>query len=382
MAFKEYSKNDFLYSGFASITDTYCNNTNFDDLIDSSCNIYGTDDISVTLNDIIYRVTPDNTIKKIAAKFTEISPYIFSYNGDNQLIVESAKIKFATAAIGNSASKFLGYNEDGVNHKLPYMFPNIIKTTYNPNDGPNKNKNEYNFDTSYNFGPDADIRADTTRPYYKIQTGSSMKIDTTTTDPDANPYTSAYSLIEHLNYKKIGFDSTNSQVSEAQPLTADTANKLYYKFEFVNLYGKIKVVDLLYETEADNITIDNITYNINNNNMIDPKNDNLTVSSSRIVLGKNVIKHEGKYVTLPHVVSGPKGDDKIDDTACITANQNKELCTNKSYADKLMALTTTHPGASERYENIRGFTSMSILNIFNLGIGIAATGIFIAQTYK
>lgn len=65
-----------------------------------------------------------------------------------------------------------------------------------------------------------------------------------------------------------------------------------------------------------------------------------------------------------------------------TTKQNKALCANKSYADKLMELTGTHPGASERYDNIRSFTNMSILNIFNLGIGIAATGIFIAQTYK
>ena len=61
---------------------------------------------------------------------------------------------------------------------------------------------------------------------------------------------------------------------------------------------------------------------------------------------------------------------------------DKALCDNKKNADNLMALTTTHSGASERYDNIRSFTNMSILNIFNLGIGIVATGVFIAQTYK
>ena len=75
----------------------------------------------------------------------------------------------------------------------------------------------------------------------------------------------------------------------------------------------------------------------------------------------------------------------INDEYCNAENPielNRALCTNKEYADKLMALTTTHPGASERYDNIRGFTNVSILNIFNLGIGIVATGVFIAQTYK
>lgn len=90
-----------------------------------------------------------------------------------------------------------------------------------------------------------------------------------------------------------------------------------------------------------------------------------------------------EYSKNDFLYSGVK---EIDDEYCknikIEDLMGKALCDNKTYADKLMALTTTHSGASERYDNIRSFTNMSILNIFNLGIGIVATGVFIAQTYK
>jgi hypothetical protein len=443
MAFKEYSKNDFFYYKFGT-TDASCNNVNLDDLIDSSCKSYGIGAIDVSLNGIEYKVTPGgdiDTIREIADKFTEISPYIFSYTSDNKLIVKSAKIKFATA-INNSASKFLGYEESNVDHELPYMFPNIIKTTYNPNDGPNKNKYEYNFDSSYNFGP-VDIRATEATSenlYYKV-TGISINTDNKTNDR----YINVYSLIEHLNSKKIGFPLTSPVT-----LTADINNKLYYKFEYVSMYDKLKVDLMCQETTTltDNkltITIDSKEYTYT----ITKPNDSGSVAStsSDIIYGSSFrywktedttsktkinpptvsfeqktitgvfnatkkafvcnilpdfaleftdtnssptlvysaskyVKHDSKYHTLPKVVSPNSIGSDNNDTGCISAKQQRALCTNKSYADKLMALTGTHPGASERYDNIRSFTSMSILNIFNLGIGILATGVFIAKTYK
>ena len=449
MGFKEYSKNDFFYYKFGT-TDASCNNVKLDDLIDSSCKSYA-GRIDVNLNGIEYQVTPNNdtinTIKEIAEKFTEISPYIFSYTSDNKLIVKSAKIKFATA-INNSASKFLGYEESNVDHELPYMFPNIIKTTYNDTDGNiNKDKYEYSFDSSYNFGP-VDIRATSANQYYKV-TGISINTDTKTNVRYINPY----SLIEHLNNNKIGFASTT--VSDAPKLTIDS-NNLYYKFEYVSMYDKLKVDLMCQETSTltDNkltITIDSKEYTYT----ITIPNDSVSVASTSsdiiydtssfrywktddttsktkitpptVIFEQKTItvvfnatkkafvcnilpdfalefkatssptlvysaskyvevesnKDKYKYDKLPYTLPNAYGTTRSTNISeCIPAKQNKALCDNKSYADKLMALTTTHPGASERYDNIRGFTSMSILNIFNLGIGIVAAGVFIAQTYK
>ena len=451
MAFKEYSKNDFFYYKFGT-TDASCNNVKLDDLIDSSCKSYTAAAINVNLNGIEYQVTPNNdtinTIREIAEKFTEISPYIFSYTSDNKLIVKSAKIKFATAS-NNSASKFLGYEESNVDHELPYMFPNIIMTTYNDTHGNiNKDKYEYKFDSSYNFGPGADIRASEANPYYKV-TGISINTDTKT---DVR-YINVYSLIEHLNSKKIGFPSTSTK-SVAPELTTNT--DLYYKFEYVSMYDKLKVDLMCQETttlttnNTLTITIDSKEYtytitkptNSSNNDSTSSdiiydssfrywKTDDeskhtkithptvifeektitvvfnatkkafvcnilpdfaleftdtnssptLVYSASKYVKSKYV-EDKYKYDKLPYTLPTVYGTGNADTPNCISAKQNKALCDNKSYADRLMALTTTHPGASERYDNIRSFTSMSILNIFNLGIGIVAAGVFIAQTYK
>jgi hypothetical protein len=168
--------------------------------------------------------------------------------------------------------------------------------------------------------------------------------------------------------------------------------KSYYKFDYYenNNKGYLRVSDLLYNTNRTSITVNangkTTTYTVQSDNTISPLNPDLTVSSDgKIVLGRNVIKF--KYD------SGPESYQKLTyhmsniitssaNLSCYTAKQNRALCDNKAYADKLIALTTTHPGASERYDNIRGFTNMSILNIFNLGIGIVAAGVFIAQTYK
>jgi hypothetical protein len=442
MAFKEYSVNDFLYSGFDISFCANKTNIELDDLIDSSCRSYGTVSIDVSLNDITYQVTPNtttlNTIKEIADEFTKKSPYIFSYNAKNELTVEYAKINFATA-VENSASKFLGYEESDVNHKLPYMFPNAIKTTYNDD----KKVQEYNFDSSYNFGPDADIRANLpNNSYYELIS----KISINTAKPTNERYMNPYSLIEHLNHKKFGFAASASPV----PLKADTNNKLYYKFEYVSMYDKLKVDLMCQETlskELKTITIADTVYKITipyESSTDASKSSSIVFDDSfrywktgdkkkiinrpkityqktitsvdTIIMGvfnatkkafvcnlpdfafefkdavygptlvysaSKYVKYNGKYHTLPYIIpDGPKVNDGNTSSGCNIAKQNRALCTNKAYADKLMALTGTHPGASERYDNIRSFTNMSILNIFNLGIGIVATGVFIAQTYK
>ncbi len=316
----------------------------------------------------------------------------------------AAKTATAAAEAYKIASKFLGYEEsDVINHKLPYMFPNTIKTTYNDD----KKVQEYNFDNSYMFG-NVDIRANNSNRYYET---SRISIIIPTNDTDVR-YINPYSLIEHLNHKKIGFVASASPVT----LTADPNNKLYYKFEYVSTYDKLKV-DLICEESSTFTNSNTLTIKIDNNTyeftkgLVDYKVsygtnepesmkgvDNvfkllpdfaLTFTDITITTGKLVysaskyVKYNGKYYTLPYQLpDGPTVTDQSDISPCNTAKQNKALCTNKTYAEQLMALTGTHPGASERYDNIRGFTNMSILNIFNLGIGIVATGVFIAQTYK
>jgi hypothetical protein len=58
------------------------------------------------------------------------------------------------------------------------------------------------------------------------------------------------------------------------------------------------------------------------------------------------------------------------------------LCVNKKYAKTIMNNTQSHPGADQRYVDAQGFSDTSMLNIFNLGIGIVGAAIFISKTYK
>ena len=58
------------------------------------------------------------------------------------------------------------------------------------------------------------------------------------------------------------------------------------------------------------------------------------------------------------------------------------LCDNKRLADHIIDSTLYHSGSDRRYSDISDFTDTSFMNILNLGIGILASAIFIAKTYK
>jgi hypothetical protein len=311
MAFKEYSVNDFLYSGFKNVTDDYCNTTNLivlDDLINKNCNEYTTTPILVNLNNITYTFTPTettlNTIQKIADKFTEMSRFIFSYDNNYNLIVKSAKYQNSTVT-ENSTSETLANT---------ITIAGKVYTINKPVEGRKvaSSSNNIVFDTGFRYWTSSDKN-------------NKKNIITPPT----------------ITYK--------TTIKNTETITGrfDNVNKKYvcnilpgFALEF---------------TDKDS-------------------GPTLVYSESKYV------KYSSEYHTFPKVVSGPESTNVID--KCSTAKQNRALCTNKAYADKLMALTGTHPGASERYDDIRSFTNMSILNIFNLGIGIVATGVFIAQTYK
>ena len=66
----------------------------------------------------------------------------------------------------------------------------------------------------------------------------------------------------------------------------------------------------------------------------------------------------------------------------LTQSLLNELCLNKKYANDIMNNTQSHPGADQRYIDAQGFSDTSMLNIFNLGIGIVGAAIFISKTYK
>lgn len=71
-----------------------------------------------------------------------------------------------------------------------------------------------------------------------------------------------------------------------------------------------------------------------------------------------------------------------DDAALKTNGLGNALCLNKKLADDVINNTQSHPGANQRYVDSQGFSDTSMLNIFNLGIGIIGAALFIRKTYK
>jgi hypothetical protein len=70
------------------------------------------------------------------------------------------------------------------------------------------------------------------------------------------------------------------------------------------------------------------------------------------------------------------------DNATLTGELGNALCINKKRADEVIINTQSHPGANQRYVDAQGFSDTSMLNIFNLGIGIIGAALFIHKTYK
>ena len=239
---KEYSKNDFLYSGYTN--DISCNLTDvqWDDLIQEKCNTFATGTpIPLTINGKTYTVTtggPEvgeiNTISEIANQFKKITPYNFSYNSaGNYLSIDAAKITFNVYS-SNRASMFLGYKEDDLAHnKLPYTFPNKIKITATADYA-----SLYAFDSSYNIklndNKKVDIRAAPDKPYY-----SDKSLVSGLSDAITNPvYVNNLQLVRHLNKKMIGYGESPSESS------TDIGN-CFYKFAYDYSTSKLIVSDLI-----------------------------------------------------------------------------------------------------------------------------------------
>ena len=60
---------------------------------------------------------------------------------------------------------------------------------------------------------------------------------------------------------------------------------------------------------------------------------------------------------------------------------SKELCKNKETASRITKLQSKHNGADEKYSNANTYYGYTILNMFNLGIGIVFL-IYIINKYK
>jgi hypothetical protein len=69
-------------------------------------------------------------------------------------------------------------------------------------------------------------------------------------------------------------------------------------------------------------------------------------------------------------------------TGSLAPDLGKALCLNKKFSDDVINNTQSHPGANQRYADAQGFSDTSMLNIFNLGIGIIGAALFIRKTYK
>ena len=79
---------------------------------------------------------------------------------------------------------------------------------------------------------------------------------------------------------------------------------------------------------------------------------------------------------------GDKAPQSCNGNTSIFSDLQSALCQNKKYADNIIAKTSTHTGSNERYNNIQAFTDTSMLNLFNLGIGIVVAAVFISKLYK
>jgi len=68
--------------------------------------------------------------------------------------------------------------------------------------------------------------------------------------------------------------------------------------------------------------------------------------------------------------------------SAIEKDLGNALCVNKKKAEAIINITESHTGAGQRYADSQGFSDTSMLNIFNLGIGIIGAALFIRKTYK
>ena len=244
--FKEYSANDFLYSGYTDeINGEYCNKTDvgWDELIQEACYTFATGIyINLIINGKTYTVTSEgsgenniNTIKEIADEFTKHTPYNFSYksiDGNNYLTIDAAKITFNDAG-PNSAITFLGYKEDLAHNKLPFTLPDKINVTATAD-----YTSQYAFDSSYNMllnvNKSVDIRAASNKPYY-----SDKSLVSGLNEAIATPvYVNNLQLVRHLNKKMIGYGESPSESS------ADIGN-CFYKFAYDYNVNRLIVSDLI-----------------------------------------------------------------------------------------------------------------------------------------
>ena len=332
--FKEYSKNDFLYSTQTDIAnDISCNKTDveWDDLIFDKCTKYTTD-VTISINGHTYKQTPiddsANTIKQLANDFTTNSPYKFYYEKTN-LKISGAKIQFSGS---NTAGAILGYEAtDTSAHQLPYIFPNAIKTVYDNS----RQKTLYQIGAVGAVGitiNGATIPEPTDDNY---NTADTMK-----------GYTNPILLVNYLNSIKIGYKASNTTMS--------VESTLYYKFEYDSFYDKIKVVDLFCENHQ---TLP----------MFSANTDYYKGSETTLLPLSQFVESVGSVNTDP---------------VCASTKKNKALCDNKKSAESIMTAMANQPGANQRYLDAQGFSDTSMLNIFNLGIGIIGAAVFISNTYK
>jgi hypothetical protein len=239
---KKYVENDFLYSGTYSNFDLYgdCAKTDvqWDELIQELCNTFKPGEQSLKISGKTYKVTVDsriNTIREIAAEFKKQTPYNFSYDSSNNLIIDAAKISFHYTD-NKTAAYFLGYDENNFANKLPYTLPNKIKITSNA-----AAASQYIFDGEYNMSINNnkvfDLRAANGTPsniYFEDKSLTSGLSDRTD-----KPYINNLRLIQHLNKKKVGYDTNPDNSS-------DTRNgKCFYAFDYDYNTNKLIVSDLV-----------------------------------------------------------------------------------------------------------------------------------------
>jgi hypothetical protein len=215
-------------------------------------------------------------------------------------------------------------------------------------------------------------------------TTASLSDSTNTASSD--PYTNIDDLVQHLNKKQIG------------PKLQSDINKCYYKFAVDPKSGNLTVSDLILDITSSqtvdsgnvsgNITIGSVTtaYTYTGSDVKDLGNGfsakNIDTKLHVYCSGMKYVYIDDKYQKLPYTRQDSIGTSAPTEQACKNNKYNKALCANKTSADKIIGDTTSHSGASQRYADAQGFSDTSMLNIFNLGIGIVGAAVFISKTYK
>jgi hypothetical protein len=396
---KEYSEKDFLYSGYTDvINDAYCNKTDVEwkDLINESCNTFksGTN-VSLKINGKDYTVPITekiNTIEKIANEFTsKNTPYKFSYDSsnDNLIIVSAKESNILNERIvtisGSNNDKTLSFTVDQKTYKYTIKKPIESSTKATSTNDIVQDAKTGKF---RKFDPTKDTTTKnkvSTTQVYTPPTYRSVYVQPTTkrvwvkagggagffgggswkTVPNKAGYWNHNVLATPPGYKPVTTTSIETINIAPKIIDPSVTDKILGKL----IPGVYTDGAFVFDLTDQGPT----TFKI--------KFDSIKDEPLLTCDGTKYLKIKNLYYKFPYTikVTEPKN---IDSMECRDVNRNIPLCENMKIAKNIIDKTQKHPGFAQQYVDAKGFSDMSVLNLMNLGIGIVATSVFIANTYK